>query len=78
MLGCERSGERTLDHDRASEVVARMLDTADRVRVEVATENVGWLSLFLADAHLLGDVTAGGCGRDDQIAIRDLLRAVAV
>jgi hypothetical protein len=63
-----------LNHRLAAEVVARMLDTAERVRTEVATENVGWLSLFPADAHLLGGVIGAGCSREDQEAIRDRLR----
>ncbi len=67
-----------LDRDLAADIVARMLATADEVRSEMATDRVGWLSLFLADAHLLGEVIARcGCSHEDQVEIAGRLWMVA-
>lgn len=65
-----------LDHDLAADVVARMLELADRVRPEVAEGEVGGLSLFLADANLLGRVVAGGWDRADLAELAGRLSAV--
>ncbi len=62
-----------MDYETAADVVARMLATADDVRAEVSTGQVGYLSLLLADANLLARVTGGGWARADLEEIVDRL-----
>lgn len=66
-----------MDYELAADVVARMLATADDVRVEVSTGRVGYLSLLLADANLLARVTGGDWARADLEEIAGRLWMVA-
>ncbi len=66
-----------MDYEMAADVLARMLETADDARRDLAEGGWGLLSLFLADAALLAQVTSSGWGRDDLEALAGRLWMVA-
>lgn len=66
------------DIEAVADTVARMLDTADRLRSDQGA--IGWLSLLLADARLLSRLVPAVRptipAEDDQAAGRALLEDV--